>query len=470
MKKIFLFLASVMLGAGMVEISAEGINEAYKGKLPIDSIVVENIQNKVVEKAIYEYNQEKQKIGFKTYVYDEYADSLVEASNQGYEMRDDTVVVKNYTYNDYTGEYVLSNFVEYCQDARGNFTYFASFYFSESIGEHGMWVSESIDQFTYDEQNRILTHSEYGFDFATLSGNVLQTKTFYTYESANLHRETIWFYDRDDQALYPDRCIEHRISGDSILTIQYSVDSYEPNSEPTWIQERIEAEIHHTADSVTTYEAYAHVDLVDDKWVFLGWEYRMRDRVVTKDRKTTTYTDGFVDGAWQIMYKKIEYFDAAGRLTRMYQYRWDDEQNKLVPNYASDHKYKTDGSCKTTFYRWDSQLNDWVADSYAPARKLMTESYSWDGSSRYETITDEDGTILRELEYAYNETTEVWDILIASRTYTYFYNGVAVLSGVPTGIQAATKQADKARKRVVDGAIVIEQNGKLFNLSGSQIR
>lgn len=466
-----LFLTGLVLCLSSAIFAEEDINilDAYKGSLSIDSAIVTDNNDAVLQKALYQYDEQQNMVGVQVYNYDEYSDSLILSQNTGFEKRGDTIVEKYYEYDEYSDSTYYRFYHEYCTDNHGNLTYNALFSFHDWIGDNGMWASERIEHMTYDEQSRLTVYRLEHFDYSTQSGNVLESITYYTYPSDSVREETKWEYDASEDHLLATERREYRTSGDSILEIYYTPD-YQSEESDAWELYYINAEIHHTPDSMTTYSVYAAYEWQDEKRVFTGLDYQSRDRIVTGDHKKTIYTDHYEEGEWHIAYKEVFYYDAGGRTTSRTEYYWNSETNKLQPGRRYVFQYHSNGRQTTYLFYWNEDRQDWEPAD-APARQVMSEEYIQDAMYRMETTKDEDGSVLIQKAYLYNEETELWDIFAYSRTYTYYLNGTAILSGITTAIPAITPAAATAMQKVIlNGQIYIMQGSSLYSIQGQRIQ
>lgn len=468
MNKIYLFLTALVLSVASAMAEEIDIQQAYKGNLPIDSVVVISDEQVVLQKLMYQYDAELSVIGVQIFNYDEYGDSLYLATNSRFEHVGDTIIERFMEYNEESDTTFCRCYHAYCKDGHGNITYDAIFTFHEYMGDSGMWTSESIKHMEYDELNRITLLRKDIFDYSNGSGYIPEFKTYYAYPSENVSTETTWRYDSWEENFYKEERIEYRIAGDSTLRTRFEPD-YMSDSLDAWVPKEQEVEVRHTPDSITTYTAYADTEWGEEEITFLGWKYDSRDRIVTGNRKKTIYTDHYEDNEWHIAYMEVFYYDAGGRTTARYYYYWDSENNYLHPGWKYEFHYYSDGTKKTYDYYWDDETNDWKLRGYAPARSVVSEEYSWDATYRIETTTDDDGTVLQQRAFTYNELTELWDIPAYTRSYTYYYNGTAILSGIATDIEPIVGPASPARKMMQNGQILILRDGNAYNIQGVRV-
>lgn len=173
-------------------------------------------------------------------------------------------------------------------------------------------------------------------------------------------------------------------------------------------------------------------------------------------------------GGWMKMSTTTWTYDIAGKETVMMEYVWNSESSKWDESSKYEYSYDASGKLKTE--EWSVCLSgSWRKESqteykYDGDGKLMTqlvsylESGVWEVAIKYEYAYKEDGMLLSISEYKLKGS---WTL---TEKTTYYYDNPEGIMCVMNGTKIV------AGKVVRDGKVLIERDGKVYDLTGKEVK
>lgn len=314
---------------------------------------------------------------------------------------------------------------------------------SQYYWDSGQWVGSFRNQDEYDQDDRLLQHSEYIF---TTDWH-LMTKVVYTYTQSGLEQDVLYY---------------KRVSGPELTLVEKSLAKFTGDRITEYVDSVYEGSYdYQTSTSVwrwipssrrqLTYDDETGlVSVVYSVWKSDSKSWQENSKVLERrDSKgriiyQESYYIGYYHGDTAVWFgsRKEEYaYGPNGNMVMQAMCSWDDYDSRWVGNYKyeSDYDPVSKNETLSASYSWDFEKNDWCGDyekresAYdSNGREIMSARYTWDydkwtwaPSSKYENEYDDKGNTVATISYGPSESTGGWTPFEKELNYTlddvYYY-------------------------------------------------